>query len=284
MYTQFSLENVFRIDSFELITQIILNNLQTGIHPSRNSGYSDEFHDYRTYSGEDSKYIDWKLYARTDKLFIRKYHERVATSVHVVLDVSASMDYGTHYSKSIFSRYLTAIVSFLALRQRDSVSVHAISDGIQLLCRNAHTRKELMPMCKHFETAKDTGKMNLFKMHNHLTAIKNSIVFYISDIWYDEQELFRCLHDVRINNNDVKLLHVLAPEEYDLGSTGIIRFVDSEQGHFYTCKTEEIRNDYRKELQNRIRLLNELSINHGIRYENISTDEYLPVVISRIIR
>lgn len=284
MNTKFSLETIFRIDTLELLSRIVAEGLQTGIQPSRRSGYSDEFHDYRQYSGEESKSIDWKLFARTDKLFLKKYHERVTTDIHIFLDGSASMNFGMPMTKSVFARYMTAILALLAVRQRDTITIHFCNDNDTLLCRSARSRKEILPMCRTFETMNDTGIIDFSLLASYSVSLKNSVVFFISDFWCDEQRAVGMLNDLKAHNNDVYVVHVLSPGELDMSNEGIVRYVDSETGNICVCKTSEIRRFYREEIQSRITLLRESFLQRGIRYIQTQTDEYIPKAVSKVVR
>ncbi len=280
----FIVENIFRVDTMEILGRIISQGLHTGIHPSRRSGYSDEFHDYRTYSGEDIKYIDWKLFARTDKLFLRKYRERITSSIYVYLDASVSMDFGTTISKGIFSRYIAAALAILTSQQGDALTMKVVQSQIQTICSSSHARQALRSVYSYFEKMNENGVFDIAAFATDVVHIKNSIVFLLSDLWCRDDELLQTMNELRSRNNDVVILHILSPHELDIGKIGVAQYNDSETGASCVCKASDIHAMYNHEMKQRISFFRNSFAYMNIRYIQVCSADYIPAVICTLLR
>jgi len=262
-----TLQDIFNFEQFdnlEWISRQVVEGFITGMHRSPYHGFSVEFAEHRLYnSGESTKHIDWKLYARTDKLFVKKYEEETNLQCMVVADTSSSMLFpfgnSAKINKLSYSVYSAAALIYLLRRQRDAVGLTLFSNQIdfksQVKLSESHSKLLYSELNKCLNTTKaDFNKKTNLAETLHLVAEnvhKRSLVVIFSDLFSgNPDELFSALEHLRYNKHEVVLFHVTDKKlEQELGySNRPIRFVDMETGEHIKLNPNEIRNDYTKNL------------------------------------
>ena len=265
----FDLKNIFDIEQFHqfdnlgLIAHEVVEGFITGLHRSPFHGFSVEFAEHRLYNqGESTKHIDWKLFARTDKLFIKQYEEETNLRCQMVIDTSSSMLFPYHKGKKYlqnklaFSVYTAAALIYLMRRQRDSVGLTLFSDEIEFHTspRLSSVNTELMygklselikPENAHLRKNTNTTEV----LHQIAENIhKRSLVIIFSDMIESEKtdELFTALQHLRYNKHEVILFHVTdhKQEREFKFSNRPHRFVDLETGQSVKFNPWEIKDHY----------------------------------------
>jgi len=214
----------------------LVDGLYAGGHASPRHGPGIEFHDYRAYvPGDDPAAIDWKLYGRTDRYYLRRYQRYTDLRAHLLVDVSRSMDYprgrGMGRRKLDVARELAAAIAFLAVRQRDRVGLALAGpalDGptLQHYLAPGGTWPHLMRVCQTLEAAEPAyGPADLGDAlrHLHTLARRRGLVVLISDLLDEPAPLFDGLARLRHDRFEVIVFQVLAPAELDLGQLGARR-------------------------------------------------------------
>jgi len=214
----------------------LVDGLYAGGHASPRHGPGIEFHDYRAYvPGDDPAAIDWKLYGRTDRYYLRRYQRYTDLRAHLLVDVSRSMDYprgrGVGRSKLAIARELAAAIAFLAVRQRDRVGLALAGDAtadpaLQAYLPPGGTWPHLMRLCQRLEAAEPaSGPANLGAALRHLHALarRRGLVILLSDLLDDPAPLFDGLARLRHDRFEVIVFQVLTPTELDLGRLGASR-------------------------------------------------------------
>jgi len=252
-------------DNLELIAREVVEGFITGLHRSPFHGFSVEFAEHRLYNqGESTRPIDWKLYARTDKLFVKQYEEETNLRCQLVIDTSSSMLFpyskGTKrlYNKLAFSVYTAAALIYLLRRQRDAVGLTLFSEDIEF-----HSQPRLSPvhaevMMQKLAELVQPENTRLHKNTNttailHLIAEsihKRSLVVIFSDMLDNQKtdELFSALQHLRYNKHEVLLFHVTdhkQEREFQF-SNRPHRFVDLETNQVVKLNPWEIKDDYIK--------------------------------------
>src|SRR6476659_1738525 len=224
---------VMRLGTLELKARTIVEGLLSGLHRSPFKGFSVEFAEYRQYiPGDDLHTIDWKVYARSDRHYIKKFEEETHLDCHLLLDVSGSMGYGSHHgmSKFEYGACLAASLGYLMNRQRDAVGLTAFDETIVAMLpassRPGHLRSLLVTL-ERLTTAHQT---NVAKPLHHLAdaLTKRGLVVLISDLLDDTAEIIRGLKHFQFRGIDVIVFHVLDADEIDFPFEGAIRFEDME--------------------------------------------------------
>ncbi len=250
-------------DHLELIAKQVVEGFITGLHKSPYHGFSVEFAEHRLYNkGESTKHIDWKLFARTEKLFVKRYEEETNLRAHLIIDVSSSMLFPLkekRMNKISYAVYTAAALIYLLKRQRDAVGLSLFDEDIKLhtdarlnSVHLSHLYNELRKLLSDdFQPKK--RKTSAAKSLNILAEQiqKRSLIIVFSDMFTDENQddLFSALQHLRYNKHEVILFHVTDREfEQDFNfSNRPHRFVDLESGKELKLNPNEVRTHYQAE-------------------------------------
>ncbi len=251
----------------ELLAKQVVEGFITGLHKSPLHGFSVEFAEHRIYNnGESIKHIDWKLYARTEKLFIKRYEEETNLRCQIVIDRSSSMYYPENkgfedmdnLNKIAFSVYSAACIIRLLKSQRDAVGLSIFSDKVDVhtpaKSSTVHHKKlytELENLLKPEDNLKSTSAAK--SLHEIAESIhRRSLVIIFSDMMddSDNEELFSALQHLRHNNHEIVLFHIVdKAKELDFDfENRPYRFVDSESGEEIKVHPNEIKEAYLKSI------------------------------------
>ncbi len=244
----------------------VVEGFITGLHKSPYHGFSVEFAEHRLYNtGESTRHIDWKLYGRTDKLFIKKYEEETNLRCQMIIDVSSSMYYPKfnnptldNPNKLLFSVYSVAVLMNLLKRQRDAVGISMFSEEIEIhtQCRTnlrhhnlIYNELENRLKTNSIKSPKKTFSINA--LHQIAENIhKRSLIILFSDMLDNsdssQDELFSALQHLKYNKHEVIMFHVSEPNtelDFDFDNRPI-RFVDAETNEEIKLNPIEIRDDF----------------------------------------
>lgn len=251
--------------NLELLASQVVEGFISGLHKSPFHGFSAEFAEHKVYnSGESTKHIDWKLYAKTDKLFTKRYEEETNLRCHLILDNSASMHYpqGKEFridslNKIAFSALASAAIMNLLKRQRDAVGLSIFGEEYEFYApekgSERHHHLLLHKLSQSVINPSASSKTEIYK-HLHLIAEKmkrRSLVFLFSDMFQttvEEEKLFEALRHLKYNKHEVVLFHIFDKEkelllDYDNKPK---RFVDVETNDFLDVYPDTIKENYEK--------------------------------------
>jgi uncharacterized protein (DUF58 family) len=242
-----------RIGSLELKARVIVEGFLQGLHRSPFRGFSVEFAEYRQYMpGDDPLRIDWKVFARSDRHYVKKFEQETNLPCHLVLDVSASMGYGsTPVTKLEYGTYLAAALAYLLARQRDAVGLLTFDDHILAhlppSTRPGHLRSLLVTL----EQAQAGKRSDLAKpLHVLAEALtRRGLVVVISDLIDEPGRTIAGLKHVRARGMEVVAFHVLDPAELTLPFEGPTRFRDVESEVEVLTSPRAIRDDYLRRME-----------------------------------
>ena len=224
---------VARLGTLELKARTIVEGFLSGLHRSPFKGFSVEFAEYRQYiHGDDLSTIDWKVYARSDRYYVKKFEEETNLDCHLMIDVSGSMAYGGHHgmTKLEYGACLAASIAYLMHRQRDAVGLTAFDERIVSMLpsssRPGHLRATLLALDRlRPGHATDVAKP-LHQLADSLT--KRGMVVLISDLLDDPDAVVGGLKHFQFRGTDVIVFHVLDPDEIDFPFDRATRFEDLE--------------------------------------------------------
>ena len=244
---------VARLGTIDLKARTIVEGFLTGLHRSPYKGFSVEFAEYRQYlPGDDLATLDWKVYARSDRHFVKKYEEETNLTCHLLLDVSASMGYGSGaVTKLQYGSYLAGALAYLMNRQRDAFGLIAFDAGITSLvpasARAGHLRVVLLAL----ERLKLGARTNVAKpLHDLAAAVrKRGLVVLVSDLLDDPQAVLDGLKHFRYRGTDVIVFHVLDPYELTFPFEQAARFRDMETADEVMAVPAAVRRDYIDRMQ-----------------------------------
>jgi len=243
---------IARIGSMELRARTIVEGFLSGLHRSPYKGFSVEFAEYRQYmQGDDLSTIDWKVYARSDRCYVKKFEEETNLDCHLLLDVSGSMGYASAgVTKLDYGRYLAASLAYLMNRQRDAVGLVAFDERIvtrlAASARPGHLHALLATLERLAPGARSDVSKPLHQLAEALT--KRSMAVLVSDLIDEPEAVLKGLKHLRFRGTDVIVFHVLDPAELTFPFTRTSRFVDTESGDEIVAAPSAVRDHYLNEI------------------------------------
>ncbi len=242
-----------RLGTLELKARTVVEGFLAGLHRSPFKGFSVEFAEYRQYlPGDDLSTIDWKVYARTDRYYVKKFEEETNVECRLLVDVSRSMAYGSRVpGKLEYASYLAASLAYLMQRQRDAVGIAAFDHRIVTMLppsvRPGHLRAVLSTI-ERLQPGEETGFRKPFNQLAESLS-KRGLVIVISDLLDDPAQVVEGLKHVRFRGTDVIVFHVLDPVELQFPFEQPARFEDPETAEEMTASPELVRRYYLDELR-----------------------------------
>jgi len=270
---------IARLGTLELKARTVVEGFLSGLHRSPFKGFSVEFAEYRQYlPGDDLSSIDWKVYARSDRYYVKKFEEETNLDCHLLLDVSASMGYGSRgVTKMQYGSMLAASLAYLMNRQRDAVGLTAFDDKIVSMlppgARAGHLRSLLVTLDRLALGHKTDVSKPL-----HLLAdgiVRRGMVVVISDLLDEPERVVDGLRHFRFRGTDVIVFHLLDPDELTFPFERAARFRDMEMGDELMAVPAVVRADYLAELGRMIDTYKRDLGSAGIDYRLIDTSEPL---------
>ena len=271
---------IARLGTMELKARTVVEGFLSGLHRSPFKGFSVEVAEYRQYlPGDDLNTLDWKVYARTDRHYVKKFEEETNLECHVLLDQSASMGYrgGAPMSKLEYGSVLAASLAFLMNRQRDATGLIAFDEQIRFrmpaAARSGHLHALLLALERLEPGARSDVGRPLHQLAEAL--VKRSLVVLISDLLDDPDPVIRGLRHLKHRGTDVVVFQVLDPHELTFPFTSSARFTDVETDDVVVADPSRARKGYLKELASlTLRYDRELR-GSGIDYVQLNTSQPL---------
>jgi uncharacterized protein (DUF58 family) len=271
---------IARLGTMELKARTVVEGFLSGLHRSPYKGFSVEFAEYRQYlPGDDLSTLDWKVYARTDRHYVKKFEEETNLECHLLLDVSGSMAYrgAAPMSKIEYGSVLAAALAFLMNRQRDATGLIAFDERIVFRlpagARPGHLHSLLLAL-ERMEVGKksDVGR----PLHQLAEALlKRSLVVVISDLLDDPEPIVRGLRHLKFRGTDVIVFQVLDPNELTFPFKGSSRFRDLESSEEVITEPTKIRTGYLRELAGLTLHYDRALRGAGIDYVQLDTSQPL---------
>ncbi|MCH2323758.1 MAG: DUF58 domain-containing protein [Pseudomonadales bacterium] len=272
------------LSNLELRARVVVEGFLSGLHKSPNRGFSVEFNDYRHYQrGDDMRHVDWKLYARSDKLYIKQYEDETNVRCVILLDTSASMAYSSGgISKLNYGITLASALSYFIMRQRDAVGLITFDDEIRnylpAKCRQPH----LMQILRTLAQVESGKKTDVVKPLTDLAASlnKKSFVILISDMLDDEERIINTLQNLRGMGNDVITFQIMDDAELNFPFNEASEFIDMEDDESYITSPAAIRNAYLENLNEFLSYCRKQCQSSGVDYCLLNTAEPLDEALS----
>jgi uncharacterized protein (DUF58 family) len=281
----------------EIVARWIVDGFLAGLHRSPRKGFSVEFAEYRAYqSGDDPRYVDWKIAARSDRWVVRQYEEETNLRSTIVLDVSKSMDWSgvrmggpregpgaDRLTKLAYAERLTAALALLLLRQRDAVGLirfdEKVRSAVPPRARQGQWRRVISAL-EEQGTGRASSAPEALSPAARLISRRGMIVL-ISDLLMDMPDVERAMRGLRAAGHDVTVLHVMDPAERDLPSSGEALFIDPESELTVPASIADVRAAYRKTVDEVVDEWRAMLGSLGIGYEVVSTDAPFGVPLRR---
>lgn len=262
MAQQVDLAAVRQFGNMEFLAKQMVEGFITGLHKSPYHGFSVEFSEHRLYnSGESTRHIDWKVFARTDKLFVKRYEEETNLRCHILLDVSPSMYYPEEtYGKLTFGALGAAALATMLQKQRDAVGLITFADKIleqtQVKSTGSHLHTIIMALQNLLNQPRPTGQTDVATvLHQIAQQIpKRSLVIIFSDMFSrqeDSEAIFAALQHLKHRNHEVLLFHVMdrkTEEAFEFAERPYL-FVDVETGEELKLQPSQVRENYKAAIE-----------------------------------
>lgn len=269
-----------RLQNMELIARCAVQGFFSGLHPSPFHGFSAEYSEHRQYEpGDELRFLDWKMFGRSNKLYIKQFHQDTNVPVYILLDTSESMTFrgeGT-YDKLDYGRYLTAALTSLMLGQGDSVGLMTFADRIATRIPPRSRRTHLYAVLKALEHVRGGGQTHLSDVLHAFadSATRRGIVVLISDLLDDAGDLASGLAHLKYLRHDVIVLHTLNHQEIMLDYEGLVQFEDLESGDRLRTYPESLRATYQADVRAFLDELEKSAGRMGIDYWLMDTSQPL---------
>jgi uncharacterized protein (DUF58 family) len=242
-------EVIRQVARLDLRAKFIVEGFLAGLHASPFHGFSVEFSEHRKYvPGDDLKDLDWNVYAKTDKYYLKKFEAETNLTGYLVMDLSASMayTYRQELTKFDYAICLAAALGYLMIHQQDPVGLVTFDTKIQTCLPPRSKRTQLGTMLAVLANLKPAGNTDVANCLHQLAAMirSKSLVLLFSDLLTDPQPVLESLHHLRHRGNEVILFHILDEAEVHFPFDGVVEFEDVEEHDRLTIDARSMRSDY----------------------------------------
>jgi len=267
------------LSGLDLVAKTVVDGFVAGLHRSPDFGFSQEFAEYRAYTpGDDLRHVDWNVFARTERAYLKRYRGETNSQLTMVLDASASMGYtSTQVSKLDYARFAASSIAYLANQQRDAAGVIVFDDDIRTYVRPSTRQGQfhrLVHAIEHAELGKRTDFAKPF-LHFQEFLKRRGIVLVLSDFWEQPETVIRTVQPLRFKGNELILFHVLDPQEIQPVLREPSLLVDMETQEAIEVSPDYAKHEYRTRVEAHIDALRTKAKAAGIDYFLLRTDRPL---------
>jgi uncharacterized protein (DUF58 family) len=240
-----------RVKNLSLVARGVVEGFVSGLHSSPYKGFSVEFAEHRKYTpGDNPRHLDWRILGRTNRLYIKQYEEETNLRAQILLDASASMDYGTPggLTKLQYASYLAAVLAYLMTRQQDAVGLTTFDTAVRLDMPVGTSPRHLDEMMKQLEAVSPGGETDLgATLHRLADRFKRRcLIILLTDLHDEPEAVEKALHHFRHKRHEVMLFHVLDRSELEFPFRETSSFRDLETGERIQVDPAYVRDEYRR--------------------------------------
>jgi len=268
------------ISGLDLIAKTVVDGFVAGLHRSPDFGFSQEFAEYWAYNpGDDLRHVDWNVYARTERMYLKRYRGETNSPLTILLDASNSMQFGSHgVSKMDYARFLAASLFYLAIHgQRDAAGLITFDDEIRNYIRPSTRQGQLHRLLAGLEQAEARARTDFSKPMRYFQDFlkRRGMVLIVSDFWEAPESIVRTIEPLRFHGNEVVLFHVLDPEDVRPRLNGPSILVDLETDEHLEVTPDYTRKEYREKVEAHLADLRDRAQSAGMGYCLLMTDRPL---------
>ena len=280
-FTYLRPEDIRRLSSYAFAPKLVVEGYYSGRHRSKLRGASTEFADYRPYvPGDDIAFIDWRVYARTDRPYLRTFLQETNTDCHIFLDSSASMGFGHSVTKLEYASFFTASLAWLTVRGGDRVSLLTFDTTLREFYPLGSTTRHLHHILNALEKNKPGSPTSLpgaLQKAYPLLKQKGSLVI-VSDFFDDVEAIFAALSPYIHRGFRIYLFQILDPEELELKESALRTFIDMETNARIIAHTADVREAYQTEFENHTLALRQMAVRRRAFFQRSMTNHsFLPL-------
>jgi len=265
------------ISSLDLIARTVVDGFVAGLHRSPDFGFSQEFAEYRAYSpGDDLRHVDWNVFARTERAYLKRYRGETNSLLTVLLDASNSMNYASgKVSKMDYARFTAACLFYLAIHnQRDAAGLIVFDDEVRNYIRPSTRQGQINRLLHGLELAEPRARTDFAKPLDHFQQFlrRRGLVLILSDFYEAPEKIIRTIEPLRFHGNEVVLFHVLDPKELRPELSGPAILFDLETGSRMEVTPEYASDEYPQRIQKHIAALRDRARSARMDYFLLVTD------------
>ena len=272
----------------DLIARTVVEGFLNGLHRSPHHGPSQDFAKHRPYlAGDELRRIDWRVFARTDRLYIKEFDDETSAPVRLLLDTSASLGFQpAGISKLLYAKHLAAALSYLAIRQNDRVGLFCFGGGGSERLPARGGQRQLHTLVSRLEKAEAAGAARIWTMllSEAEQWRRRGLAILISDLYDEPREVIDAGARVRRAGHDLIVFHLLAGEEKRLVPSGLVEFRDLETGETLVADADAIRREYGERMETSCALYRAEFLKAGIDYCELDTSEPLDRALALFLR
>ena len=273
------------LSNLDLIAKTVVDGFVTGLHRSPDFGFSQEFAEYRPYTpGDDLRHVDWNLFARTERTYLKRYRGETNSQLTLLLDASNSMQFTSHrLTKLDYARYLAAALFYLAIHnQRDPAGLIVFDDEVRDFIRPSTRQGQLPRLFAALEAALPRARTDFAKPLAHFQQLlhRRGIVLIVSDFYDTPEALIRTIEPLRYHGSEVVLFHVLDPKEIHPDLRGPSLLVDLETNQRLEVIPGYLKGPYRQKMDDHLAQLRDRTRAAGMSYHLFTTDQPLDAALT----
>ena len=280
-------ETIARISRLDLRAQHVVEGFISGMHRSPFFGHSVEFVQHREYTpGDDIRHLDWKVWSKTDRFYVKQFEAETNLRCNLVMDVSESM----HYGRGAMNKYnyactVGACLAYMLLRQQDSVGAITFDSDVRQIVPARSQQNHIDAILKAMDVSKPREKTDLYKILARVaeTVHSRGMIILVSDLLADREPLFRGLEMLTHRKHDILLFHVLDDDELTFPFSGTTRFEGMEELPHLICDPRALRDGYIEALEEYLVEVRRGCARQGIDYSLVRTGDYLDAVLSKFL-
>jgi len=280
-------DTLSRIGNLQLLAKTVVEGFILGLHRSPYRGFSVEFAEYRQYvPGDEIRHLDWKVYGKTDRYYIKQFEEETNVNCYIVLDKSASMSYGSgRLTKLEYGSYLAASLAYFMMMQRDATGLVLFDTEIRTLLPPRSRLPHLHLMLSELENLKPGGPTATGKpLHDLAEGIKKrGLIVLISDLYDEPADVLSGLQHFRFLGNDVIVFHLMDKAEMEFSFDRVTEFIDPETGERLLTAPDAVRKQYLAEMNAFLEAYRDGCADLNVDYKLFDTSTPLEMALSEYL-
>ena len=284
-------EAIRRISRLDLRARHIVEGFLSGMHRSPHFGQSVEFAQHREYSpGDDLRHVDWQVWARQDRLYVKQFESDTNMRVNLLVDVSSSMAYGEDAGDSSWSKFdyaatVAVSLAYLVLKQQDAIGCLTFDEAVRERIPTLSRKTQMSAIMDSLRTHSAAGKTDLASILGRAAEIfpKRGMMIVVSDFFGDVEQTLKGLRLLRQRGHDVLALQILDDDEIDFPFTGATRFVGLESDDRLRCNPKTLRDGYLTAMNTFLDRLRRGCAGSGVDYRLIRTSEPLDAALASFL-
>lgn len=282
-------ETIDKLKGLELKARMIVEGYVSGMHKSPYHGFSIEFAEHREYvPGDDLRYVDWKVFGKSDRIYLKQYDEETNFTCQFLVDTSESMNYKSDagkWSKAEYAKLVAAALSYLVIHQQDSAGLVTFDTSIKKLIRPASTAVHLRQICHALESSPSSGESSIGPIFHDLAERiqRRGVVVILSDFFDDPESIVLGLKHFWHRRHDVVLMQVIDPAEQDFPFVDPTLFKGLENMGEQLTEPRALRKAYQREFEEFVKSIRSAARSLHMDYRLLRTDQPLEVALHEFL-